>query len=109
MPWSSSLSQSDKVRAMKRLPFVLLLLMVFVLALCTIVEKWFGTAIAHSLGYGSVPFVMLWLAIAVTAGIAIFRSQYAHRWHIVLLHVSFLIILLGAGITWARVTQQNRL
>ena len=104
MPWSSSLSQSDKVRAMKRLPFVLLLLMVFVLALCTIVEKWFGTAIAHSLGYGSVPFVMLWLAIAVTAGIAIFRSQYAHRWHIVLLHVSLLIILLGAGITWATAT-----
>lgn len=81
------------------LPFGLLALMAIVIAIATMVEDAQGTQYAKDLIYGSFWFKLLWGAIAL-CGIRWFvKRQLWHRFAVFMLHISFLLILLGALIT----------
>ncbi|MBO7609348.1 MAG: cytochrome c biogenesis protein CcsA [Muribaculaceae bacterium] len=84
----------------RHIPFLLLALMLVVLAVATILEKVWGTARVHDWIYASVPFVVFWGVIAVTALVYVFKAKQYKRIPVFLFHVSLLIILLGAGLTW---------
>lgn len=77
-----------------------MVLMLVVLATATVIEKFYGTETVHQWIYGSVPFVLLWLVIAVTAMAYIVKVKLYRRLPVFLLHVALVVILAGAGTTW---------
>ena len=84
----------------KRLSFGLLIIMLLVLAAATITEKVAGTAVAQKFFYHSPLFVGLWTLIAVSGTCYIVTKHLYKRLSVFLLHISFLLILAGAGSTW---------
>lgn len=89
-----------KSKTLKRVTFVLILVMLLVLATATVIEKMYGTATAHELVYNSWPFFILWALIGVTGVVAIVRGKLHKRPAPLALHLSLLLILAGAAITW---------
>ena len=83
---------------MKKLLFFLYVLITLCLAAATIVEKYQGTAFVAANIYGSVWFSVLW-GIGTAVGMAYFLKERVRRLSTVCLHLSFLIILLGALLT----------
>jgi cytochrome c-type biogenesis protein CcsB len=83
---------------MKKVTILFSLLIIFCLAGATIFERLHGTGEAHRLIYGSAWFMILWAALAVSSLIYIVR-QRLRRLPALLLHCSFLLILLGALVT----------
>ncbi len=81
------------------LPFCLLMLMAVVIAIATVVEDARGTQIAREFIYGSLWFKLLWGIIAFTGAWLLWKRQLWHRVAVFLLHVGFLLILLGALVT----------
>ena len=81
------------------LPFGLLALMAIVIAIATMVEDAQGTQYAKDLIYGSFWFKLLWGAIAFCGIRWLVKRQLWHRCAVFMLHISFLLILLGALIT----------
>ncbi|MDL2308576.1 cytochrome c biogenesis protein CcsA [Bacteroidales bacterium OttesenSCG-928-B11] len=78
-----------------------LLFMLFILAAATFVEKYKGTAFASEYIYGSWWFVVLWLIIAISVLIYIVKGRIHKRPMVFMIHLSFLVILLGAFLTFA--------
>lgn len=80
-----------------------LLLFVFALsmAIATFVENDFGTATAWKIIYNALWFemVMLGLGICFVANIFKYRLLRWEKWPILLFHISFIVILIGASIT----------
>ena len=88
------------MKTLKRISFGCLLVMMAVLATATIVEKVSGTAVAREWFYDNIAFVALWTVIAATSlGYIIMRKMHK-RLSVLVLHLSLLVILTGAGITW---------
>ncbi len=88
-----------KHTVVSKLPFILQILAATVIAAATFVEARQGTAVAHELIYNSWAFKLLWLAIVVSGGIVLWKRKMWHRWTILLLHLSFVVILGGALLT----------
>ena len=88
------------MKTLKRISFGCLILMLCVLATATVVEKVNGTATAREWFYDNIAFVALWAVIAVTGLIYILGHQMWKRLPAFLLHLSLLVILAGACITW---------
>ena len=88
------------MKTLKRISFGCLIIMLGVLATATVVEKVSGTAVAREWFYGNIGFVALWAVIAVTGLAYILARRMWKRFTVFLLHLSLLVILLGAGITW---------
>lgn len=101
----------------RKLIFVSYIALVLCMATATIVEKCYGTDFAHAHIYGSAWFVALWGVLAMAGMVYLFKRGIAHRPAVMLLHVSFVVILLGAltsfltaerGTTYARMGEQQR-
>lgn len=89
------------MKLLKRTAFSLLGILLLVLITATVVEKICGTDFVSEHIYSSVPFVVLWgaLSVASLAYIVKCRLPQQHTTFF-LLHLSFLLILAGAFITW---------
>ena len=88
------------MKTLKRISFGGLIIMLGVLATATVVEKVSGTAVARAWFYDNIGFVALWAVIAVTGLAYILARKMWKRFTVFLLHLSLLVILAGAGITW---------
>lgn len=82
----------------KRLLEIVYILIVAIMAIGTIVGKYTSLDYVSDNIFGSWWFCLLW-AIGIALGIIYFIKQKIHRPIIVLLHLSFVIILLGALLT----------
>ena len=84
---------------MKRLSFSLLIITIITLITATILEKLYGTPWVASNIYGSTWFLSLWALLTISALIYIIQRRLYQRPLTLLLHLSFVIILIGAAIT----------
>ena len=84
---------------MKTLSIAIYVVLIVVLAAATVVERLYGTTAAHQFIYSAPWFYSLWAVLAMGGVYAIFRTRMWHRPVTLLLHVSFLVILLGALLT----------
>ena len=84
---------------MKTLSIAIYVVLIVVLAAATVVERLYGTTAAHQFIYSAPWFYSLWAVLAMGGVYAIFRTHMWHRPVTLLLHVSFLVILLGALLT----------
>ena len=84
-------------------PFMgfMLLVMAFSMAIATFVEASYGTEAAQALIYKSIWFEIVLLLLAVNLAVNFFRFRMYTKQRIAvgLFHISFIIILIGAGIT----------
>ncbi len=80
-----------------------LLLMVFAIAIAyaTFIENDYGTATAQALIYQSWWFELLLLLGAVNLAGSVFKYKLVNRkkWAILLFHLAFIVIIIGAGVT----------
>ena len=88
------------MKTLKRISFGCLILMLVVLATATVVEKMSGTPVARDWFYDNISFVALWTVIAITGLAYLLARKMWKRFTVFMLHVSLLVILAGAGITW---------
>lgn len=65
----------------------------------TILEKIYGTPWVATNIYGSTWFLLLWGILTISATVYIFQRKLYKRFATLMLHLSFVIILLGAAIT----------
>ena len=84
---------------MKKNSFYLLILIILLLITATILEKLYGTPWVASNIYGSTWFLLLWALLTISALIYIIQRRLYKRPLTLLLHLSFVIILIGAAIT----------
>ncbi len=84
---------------MKRLSFSILIITIITLITATILEKLYGTPWVASNIYGSTWFLSLWALLTISALIYIIQRRLYQRPLTLLLHLSFVIILIGAAIT----------
>ena len=83
---------------MKKILMVIYIVVVAVMAAATIVEKYQGSEFVSAHVYGAWWFSLLW-AVLTAVAIAYFVSRKVRRLSAVVLHLSFVVILLGALIT----------
>lgn len=88
------------MKALKRLAFGALVLMLIVLAGATVIEKTCGTRLVRQWCYDNIAFVALWIVIAVSSLAYIMMRRMWKRPSLLLLHLALVLILVGAGITW---------
>lgn len=74
--------------------------MLVILATATVVEKINGTPTARAWFYDNIAFVALWAAIVASGMCYLLLRKMWKRPSVLLLHLSLLVILAGAGITW---------
>lgn len=86
-------------------PFLFMLLAAAVIAAATMAEDVWGTALARHFIYGALWFKLLWLAVMVSAMFLIVRRRLWQRPIVMGLHLSFVVILLGALVT--SITSRN--
>ena len=80
----------------KKLIFALYTLVVVCIGFATIIEKYQGTSFVSEHIYGSWWFSALWAILTVSACAYIIRQQLYRRVAVMLLHVSLVVILIGA-------------
>lgn len=86
--------------AMRNITFALLIAMLLLLGVATVVEKVKGTQfVSHNI-YESPYFILLWCLLGVSATIYLIRQHIYRRFAVMLLHLSFLLILSGAAVTF---------
>lgn len=80
---------------------IYILLFAFVIGLATFIENDFGTSAAQKIIFKAWWFELLLLlfAISIVVNIFKFRMIPQKKWSLLMFHLSFIIILLGAGIT----------
>lgn len=87
-------------RISDRLPFLALGLAAVAVAAATLVESSQGTAVAHTLVYGTAWFRLLWFVASASGLYLIYKKRLWRRsMGVFCLHVSLLVILLGAFVT----------
>ncbi len=84
---------------LKKLPFLLLGLLVTVMAIATFVEKSKGTDFAYQYIYGSWWFTFLWAILSGLSIVMILKRKLHKNIPLCLLHLSFVVILIGAFFT----------
>ncbi len=82
----------------KKILCALYMAIILVMAAATVVEHFYGTPYAGQSIYGSWWFTLLW-AILAAAGLTYILKQRLRQWNTLLLHLSFVVILLGAFLT----------
>lgn len=90
------------MKHLKNLILVVATAIILILITATIVESSKGTAFVRQHIYTSAWFVLLWAALAVVAAVYIVmrRSKNNISTSVLLVHASFLVILLGAFTSW---------
>lgn len=89
-----------KTILLKRISFGLLVILPIVLSMITIIEKIFGREIALEKFYYSWWFVSLWGILAISGLFYLIVQKRYKQLAAFLIHVSFIVILLGAFITF---------
>ncbi len=84
---------------MKKITFSLLIITIVTLITATILEKLHGTAWVSLNVYGSWWFITLWAALAISGIIYVIQRRLYQRPLTLLLHFSFILILIGAAVT----------
>ena len=84
---------------MKKITFSLLIITIVTLITATILEKLHGTPWVTLNIYSSWWFIILWAALAISGIIYIFQRRLYQRPITLLLHLSFISILIGAAVT----------
>lgn len=79
--------------------FTLYILIVVCIGFATVIEKYRGTAFASEHIYGAWWFSTLWAVLTVTACAYMFKQRLYKRMAVFLLHMSFVVILVGALVT----------
>lgn len=87
-----------KTNTLKRVSFGSMAVIMLILVVATIIEKFHGTSFAISNIYHSWYFIALWSLLAVSAMVYIIRVS--RRKTLLLLHLSFVIIMLGAIVSF---------
>lgn len=88
------------MKLLKRIAFCLLGILLFVLTIATIQEKVNGTEFVNNHIYSSVPFIILWGSTALASLLYMIKRKLYRQWTTFLLHLSFILILVGAFVTW---------
>lgn len=84
---------------MKKYSFGSLIVIILLLIATTILEKIYGTPWVATYIYGSTWFLLLWVILTISATIYIFQRKLYKHFATLMLHLSFVVILLGATIT----------
>ena len=87
-------------RLLRNLAFGLFALVTFILMIATVVEKIKGSDFVQEYIYGSLWMVVLWGVAAHFALFFIIKQKLYKRFAIFAIHVSFLIIIVGAYVTY---------
>lgn len=87
------------MRILKILSFGFVGLLVLFMMVTTVLEKLYGSHFTTVYIYGSPLFVLCWAALALSSILYIWRSKVQKQPFTFLLHLSFLVILLGAFVT----------
>ena len=82
----------------KKIAAALYVFVIVLMAAASIIENFEGTPFAHQYIYGTWWFTTVW-ALLAGLGIAYLLKQRVRKWDILLLHLSFVVILLGAFLT----------
>lgn len=85
---------------LKKIVITLYVLVVVLLAAITVIENIYDTTFVNQHFYGSWWFCLLW-AVFTAAGILYIVQRRMRKWSLLLLHLSFVVILLGAWLTHA--------
>ncbi len=85
-----------KTSALYKLPFVLVIFLVIAIAVATILENRYDTHYALQHVYGSWWFIALWAVLALAGCWLIYKRKMWKQPSVFLLHLSFLVILIGA-------------
>lgn len=88
------------MKLLKRIAFCLLGILLFVLTIATILEKVNGTEFVNNHIYSSVPSIILWGSTALASLLYMIKRKLHRQWTTFLLHLSFILILVGAFVTW---------
>lgn len=84
---------------LKRLAIAITILLIIAMAAATVVERYSGVAIACRYIYGSVWFGLMWVALAVVGIAAVCAGRLYRRPATFMIHMAFVLILAGAGVT----------
>lgn len=95
MRWSSSLNQFSKY-----IPFGTLAILILIMMVATALEKVQGTPVALRAVYHNPVFIILWAVLAVSGMYWLMKRGVQKRYISFGLHISFVIILTGALITF---------
>ncbi len=87
------------VKLNKKIVFALYTLIIVCIGFATVVEKYRGTAYVSEHIYGAWWFSTLWAMLTVVSLAYIMRQQLYRRMAVMLLHLSFVVILVGALVT----------
>lgn len=83
---------------LKKTLFALYVLVIVCMAAATVVEKYSGTDFVRSNVYGAWWFSLLWVVLTA-AGVVYFLRHRCKSWSGIALHLSFVVILVGAFVT----------
>ena len=83
---------------LKKTLFALYVLVIVCMAAATVVEKYSGTDFVRANVYGAWWFSLLW-AVLTAAGVVYFLRHRCKSWSGIALHLSFVVILVGAFVT----------
>ncbi|MCD8091771.1 MAG: cytochrome c biogenesis protein CcsA [Bacteroides sp.] len=90
---------TDYIKLLKSISFGLIGLIVLAMMAATVLEKIYGTAFVARYIYGSPVFVACWGLIAATSVVYLLKRNMQKQILTLLLHLSFVLILLGALVT----------
>lgn len=82
----------------KKITAVLYVLIIVLMATASVIENYKGTPFTHLYIYGSWWFSLTW-ALLTGFGTAYILKQKVRKWDVLLLHLSFIVILVGALLT----------
>lgn len=88
------------MRFLKTSILILAAAIIVVLAAATLVEGEKGTSFAHESIYGTDWFLALWIVFGVAGIVYILKKKLYRRVTVFLIHLSFIIIMLGAFTSW---------
>ena len=83
----------------KKLIFTLYTLIIVCIGFATVVEKYRGTTFVSEHIYGAWWFSVLWAMLMVVSTAYIMRQRLYRRMAVMVLHLSFVVILVGALVT----------
>lgn len=77
----------------------IIILLLLLMAAGTVLEMNKGAAFVQSHLYQTPWFMALWLALAITAAVVLFRAKVYRRWPTLGIYISFALIILGMTVT----------
>lgn len=89
-----------KQKWLKYASFGVAAVIILILIVATILEKFYGSAAVRDYIYGAPPVILLWGIMAVAAALYLIECKMHRRLATFALHASFVVILLGAFVTW---------